>query len=89
LHDKKFANLYLQTALEQFQQTKESEPLLIALRYVAQAQGGIGKLAEKTHLNRESLYKTLSSKGNPKLSTLSTLLHALGFQLSIQPYAKI
>ncbi|MEM9243265.1 MAG: hypothetical protein AAGA27_04310, partial [Pseudomonadota bacterium] len=39
LHDKKFANLYLQTALEQFQQTKESEPLLIALRYVAQAQG--------------------------------------------------
>lgn len=37
--------------------------LLLALRHVTEAQGGIGKLAIKTQLNRESLYRTLSTKG--------------------------
>jgi probable addiction module antidote protein len=60
------------------------EAFLLALRHVAQAQGGIGKLATKTHLNRESLYKTLSNKGNPKLQTIGILLKGLGFEFSIK-----
>ncbi len=56
---------------------------LMALRMVAQAYGGIGQLAEKSGLNRETLYRTLSSKGNPSLSTLTAILGALGYELTI------
>jgi len=54
------------------------------LRQIAEAQGGIGKLAQKGHLNRETLYRTLSSRGNPKLQTVGSLLNALGFHLVIK-----
>lgn len=39
---------------------------LLAIRNVAEAHGRMAKLAQKAHLGRESLYKTLSDKGNPK-----------------------
>lgn len=84
LRNKKEAAVYLQVALEEYQRDNDTESLLLALRHVAEAQGGISLLARKTHLNRESLYKTLSSKGNPKLQTLGMLLNGLGFQLSIK-----
>lgn len=38
----------------------------------------------KTRLNRQNLYKALSSKGNPTLDTLDAILYALGFRLSIE-----
>jgi probable addiction module antidote protein len=59
--------------------------LLLALKDLADAQGGIAKLAEKTKLSRQSLYKSLSEKGNPKLETLETILNGLGFRLSVVP----
>ena len=49
---------------------------LLALRNVAEAQGGVARLAEKAKLNRESLYKILSERGNPELKSLDALLHA-------------
>jgi len=85
LKDKKEASVYLQVALDDYQDDGNMEALLIALRQVAKAQGGIAKLAEKTKLNRESLYKTLSKKGNPKLQTLGALFSGLGFHLTIEP----
>ena len=87
LQDKSSASLYLQEALDEYQEDGHTEALLLALKNVADAQGGIARLAKKTHLNRESLYKTLSSKGNPKLSTLGLLLNGLGFHLAIEPAA--
>lgn len=84
LRNKQEAAVYLQVAFEEFQKDEDIEALLLALRYVAEAQGGLGKLAQKTHLNRESLYKTLSKKGNPKLQTVGLLLKGLGFQFSIK-----
>ncbi len=84
LKNKKEAAAYLQVALEEYQNDGDSEAFLLALRHVAEAQGGIGKLSKKTHLNRESLYKTLSSKGNPKLQTLGILLKGLGFEFFIK-----
>ncbi len=84
LKNKKEAAAYLQVALEEYQKDGDLEAFLLALRYVAEAQGGIGKLAKKTHLNRESLYKTLSSNGNPKLQTIGLLLKGLGFEFFIK-----
>lgn len=84
LQDKQQAAAYLQVALEDYQQDGELEIFLMAVRHVAEAQGGIGELAKRTHLNRESLYKTLSGKGNPKLQTIAVVLKGLNLQLTIK-----
>lgn len=84
LKNKKEAATYLQVALDEYQKDGDLEAFLLALRHVAEAQGGIGKLAKKTHLNRESLYKTLSKKGNPQLQTIGILLKGLGFEFCIK-----
>lgn len=56
----------------------------IALRTVAEAVGGMSALAEKTGLSRETLYRTLSEKGNPRLDTLTAILAAFGLRLSVR-----
>ena len=83
LKDHDLAIAYLNEALEEsLKGDEESQHLfLIALKNVAEAQGGIGNLAKKTHMGRDSLYKTLSEKGNPKWHTLVALFNALGLNL--------
>ncbi len=85
LQEPKEAYAYLQVAIEEYQQDGDAEFLLVALRNVAEAQGGLTELSKKTDLNRQSLYKSLSKKGNPRLDTLGSVLKGLGYQLSIQP----
>lgn len=80
------AYAYLQEALLAYQEDGEVSYLLRALRNVAEAQGGVAKLADKTQLNRQHLYRMLSHKGNPRLDTLGQLLKGLGFQLSLAPH---
>jgi probable addiction module antidote protein len=82
------AKSYLEVALENYEEDKDVEAFLMALRDVAEAQGGISKLAERTHLNRQNLYRALSNRGNPKLETIGTILHGLGFKLAIQSLNK-
>jgi probable addiction module antidote protein len=81
LADVTFAAEYLQAALD------EGEPsaLLLALRRVAEARGGIARLASATGLAREALYRTLSKAGNPRLSSLAAILDATGLRLAIVP----
>ena len=62
---------------------KDPRVFLLALRNVAQAHG-IGKVAAKSKLNRESLYKMLSSRGNPSVQSLGALLRSLGFRLTVE-----
>lgn len=77
----KNAASYVQAAIE------EGDPagVLQALRNVAEARGGIAAIAEKTGLNREALYRTLSSRGNPQLKSLTAILDATGLRLSVTP----
>ncbi|MGI4851513.1 MAG: addiction module antidote protein [Janthinobacterium lividum] len=84
LKDPTFAKEYLSIALEEYEKDRDSEAFLLALRDVAEAKGGLSKLAERSHLNRQNLYKALSKRGNPKLDTVETILHGLGFRLSIE-----
>jgi probable addiction module antidote protein len=61
-----------------------------ALKDVADARlGGMSALSKKTDLNREQLYKTLSKNGNPRLDTLSEVLHAVGLRMSVTPNARM
>src|SRR5476649_1462336 len=82
LKDPKEAAAYLNAHLEDDE--KDSEELfLLALRDVAKAHG-FGDVAKSAELGRESLYKALSSDGNPKFSTLRSLLKAMGLKLSVE-----
>ena len=81
LADAEFAAGYLQAAIE------DGEPavLLLALRRIAEARGGIAKLARETGLSREALYRTLSKRGNPRLTSLRAILAASGLRLTVVP----
>lgn len=46
--------------------------------------GFMAQLAHTTGLNRETLYRTLSKNGNPRLSSLGLIIEALGLRLSIE-----
>jgi len=85
LLDPEYARVFLDVALEEYEQDGDTEAFLLALRDVAEAQGGVTKLAEQTKLNRQNLYKALSEEGNPRLKTLGAVLHELGFRLSVEP----
>ena len=79
--DPDFATEYLKAALED---AAEPRVLLIALRHLAQAQG-IAKVAKAAGIERESLYRALSVKGNPRLSTLVAVTKAIGLRLTVEP----
>lgn len=64
--------------------TLTGDPAFIveSLGVVARAKG-MADLAEKTGLSRETLYRTLSKKGNPSLKSLLPILTALNLSLTI------
>lgn len=76
---------YLEVALEEYEKDPDEAALLMALRHVAKAKGGMTELAKKTDLSRESLYKTLSPTGNPRLRNLQRILETFGYSLSFKP----
>lgn len=81
LSNPELAAAYLSAAAEE----GSVEQLLIALRTIAEAHGGVGALANQTHLNRQALYKMLSAEGNPTLTTLLAILRAVGINLMFTP----
>ena len=82
LRDPEVAAEYMNDALE----SDDPAIILMAIRNIVNAkEGGFSELAKKSILGRESMYKMLSPKGNPKLSTFSSVLHSLGFQLCVVP----
>ena len=81
LADAAFAAEYLQAAIED----GETAVLLLALRRIAEARGGMAKLARETGLSREALYRTLSGRGNPRLTSLRAILAASGLRLTVAP----
>ena len=67
LQDPEEAAAYLTAALDD-ESGNGSDLFVLALRDVAKARG-IRRLAQDTQLSRESLYRTLSRRGNPRFST--------------------
>ena len=65
----------------------DKSAMLLALREVAQAHGGMATIAERAHVKRESLYQMLSARGNPELTSLFNILHGMGLTITIQPLA--
>jgi probable addiction module antidote protein len=61
--------------------------IMLALRHVAQSQGGVAQIARKAKLTREATYKMLSKSGNPELRSLSAVLKATGLRIAVKPLA--
>ncbi len=57
--------------------------LLITLRQMTKAFGGVKAVAERAELNPTQLYRTLSAEGNPTLSSLRAVLQAMGLRLRV------
>ncbi|MDN3505633.1 MAG: putative addiction module antidote protein [Simkaniaceae bacterium] len=81
LKNPKEAAAYLNAALED----EDPRVFLVALKDVTEAHGGMTKLARETELNRENLYRTLSTRGNPRLDSLVSILEGLNLHISIEP----
>jgi len=81
LKDPENAAGYLNAVIEE----EDKDALLLALRNIAEAEGGMAAVAERAHLKRESLYRMLSPRGNPALSNLFSIFHGMGLKMTIQP----
>ena len=79
LQDPEYASLYLEQTLE----TGDMQAFLIALRDVVEARGGVAKIAQSARMQRQGLYKVLSSRGNPRLATLQGILEPMGLRVAI------
>jgi probable addiction module antidote protein len=73
------ADNYLNAALED-----SPDGFLTALGKVAQAHQ-MRKVAGESGVQRESLYRMLSKSGNPRYSSLHSVLGAVGLKMSIEP----
>jgi probable addiction module antidote protein len=82
LKNTQFATEYLNAAAED----EDIRSYIVALRNVVEARGGISEVAEKTSLSKETLYRTLSARGNPTIKTLSAILHATGLKMTVAAY---
>jgi probable addiction module antidote protein len=79
--DPRFAAEYLNAVLEDGDQGE----LMLALRRMASAFGGMAGIAKATELNATTLYRTLSQRGNPELRSLVAILKAMGLRITVQP----
>lgn len=83
-NDRELAVEYLKAAMESLDNPDDRAAGLLALRTVAEAYGGLGAVAAEAGIRRETLYRTLSPKGNPTLKTLLAVLKTVGLRLSVE-----
>ena len=90
-HDEAMAEIYREDPayalqlLDSILEDGDQSELLIALRQMAKAFGGVQAVAEQAHLNPTQLYRTLSPEGNPALSSFFAILKAMGMRLAVRP----
>jgi probable addiction module antidote protein len=77
LRDPDYVTEYLNSALQD-----SNEGFLLALRDVAEAQS-MTEIAKSSRLDRVNLYRMLSERGNPRLSSLVAVLDSLGLEISV------
>ncbi len=84
-NDPEFAAAYLQAALQEMDEPEGYAAAMLALRDIAHARGGLATVASVAGIQRESLYRALSPKGNPTLKTLQAIFKAVGMRMTVEP----
>lgn len=80
--DPAFAVEYIKGAFAGLDEQNGEVLFLLALRRLVEARGGVSKIAAETKLNRETLYRTLSARGNPTISTTKKIINASGIHFA-------
>ncbi len=75
---------YISIALQEYQNDGDEKAFLSALSVATRVHGGFSKLSKATGLNRENLYRALSDRSDPRLSTIMQVLGTLGLSLRIR-----
>lgn len=70
----------MQEYLDEVSSENDPQAFLQAINTIARAKG-MAKLSKDTGIPRESLYQSLSEKGNPGFHTLWKVAEALGYAL--------
>jgi probable addiction module antidote protein len=81
--NRRFANKCTKAAVESLNDPDERGMGLATLRALAEAYGGLGAVAKQAGISRESLYRSLSPKGNPTLKTLIAVVNTMGLRLTV------
>ena len=63
----------------------DQSEMLVTLRQMTKAFGGVSAVAKAADLNPTQLYRTLSETGNPELRSLNAVLRTMGLRLAVQP----
>ena len=87
--DRELAVAYMKAAMQSLKDPEERAAGLLALRTVVEAYGGLGAVAAEAGISRETLYRTLSPKGNPTLKTLLAVLKTVGMRLSVESEQRV
>ena len=86
--DPKLAAEYLRQAMTDMSEPECRGAAKLPLRRLAEAHGGMAAVAMEAGIQRESLYRALSPKGNPTMNTLIAVLKSLGMRLTVEPDKK-
>lgn len=65
--------------------TGDEVDLMMALRYLSNAFGGVQEIARQAEANPNTMYRTLSERGNPSLKSLRAILNTMGLRLAVHP----
>ncbi|MDE0681823.1 MAG: hypothetical protein OXI63_02800 [Candidatus Poribacteria bacterium] len=76
---------FLQAVMEDYQVFRNSAAVVSAVQAVIESQGGIAEIAKRASMDPQTLTEVLSSEDAPRVDTLTTILTALGYRLSIEP----
>lgn len=86
LADPEVAVAYIRGCLKETGPAR-SRLLLRALMNVARAQG-ISSLAKGSESRRRLIYKALADNGNPSITTIESILNAMGLAIDVRPLKK-
>ena len=78
---------YLTTAFETYAEDGDTGALLSSLRMIARVKG-VTALANESDLTRNGLQKALSEKAKPRFETISNIVNAMGYGLTLQKLEK-
>ncbi|MEI7668478.1 MAG: hypothetical protein WCJ33_00135 [Pseudomonadota bacterium] len=84
LHNKKESKSFLDAAILEFEEDGDIAAFMLALRYLAEAKGGISELSNTSNLNRQNLYKVLTGKTTPKFDTTLSIMNSLGYRFRVE-----
>ncbi|TCB96406.1 putative addiction module antidote protein [Kosakonia quasisacchari] len=87
--DPDFAPVYLHQAFIEIDEDGGYEAFVLALHHVIEAKGGMTAVAKRAGISRESLYKSLSPKGNPSFRRVAAVASATGYPISRIATAKM